>query len=925
MAARGLLGRESELRQVEGFLDRATNGHAVLVIEGEAGIGKTSLWTETVRRAAELGVQVYSCRPASAEAKLSFSALADLLERVPEEAFASLPDPQRHAVEVALLRTPPRRGTADARAAATAVRSLMTSLADASPVLVAIDDAQWLDVSSARAVDFALRRVGDVPVSLLVARRTGASDGAARLENALADADVVPIGPLSLGATHELLKRRLGTSIPRRLLVRVHETAGGNPFFALEVGRVVVERDNRASDPLPVPDDLAELVLRRVRRLRPSTQEALLVVAAAGQPDARLLAAVLDDASDALDEAKDAGLLREDGHRFAPSHPLYGAAVYSAASRRRRREVHQRLAEVVREPEERARHLALAAAGPDASVVAALRSAADAAQARGALDAAAELVDLALRLTPDDATDTAPELRLELGVLLRLTGDVQRARTIFEELAAEASGVRRARAFIELAAVLYWAEGAVAAVDCLDHALLAAHDVPMIQAKAHADIGAYCDFDLEKADRHAQIALRLCEEAGERADLFVQAEALSVSARCGLMLGRGLRHDDIARAIEIERVAIESEPSVAVVGRATTSSGQWLRYVDDFAGARARLENARREALEEGDESALPNILQHLAQTELWSGNWGLAVNYADSACEIAAQLGLHFGGPSAAQALVDAHVGKVDRARETATGGFDIVKLNPLAAPLYLRVLGFLELSLDDPGAAAPLLTSALQHLDEVRILEPGVLRIHGDAVEALVGVGDLERAEGVLVPWEKQGQRIGLAWSLAVSARCRGLLEAARGRSGDALETLDRALVEHANLPMPFELGRTLLAKGQVERRAKQRAAAKESLAAALDTFEHLGAPLWAEKARAELARVGLRRSAEELTEGERRVAELTASGLTNREVAARLYMSPKTVEANLARVYRKLGIHSRAELGARLAGAGDSEPQT
>jgi DNA-binding CsgD family transcriptional regulator len=181
------------------------------------------------------------------------------------------------------------------------------------------------------------------------------------------------------------------------------------------------------------------------------------------------------------------------------------------------------------------------------------------------------------------------------------------------------------------------------------------------------------------------------------------------------------------------------------------------------------------------------------------------------------------------------------------------------------------------------------------------------------------------VLEQWEAQAQRVDIPWSLATSARCRALLEAGRGRLDDALAATDEALATHARLPMPFELARTLLVRGQIERRSKHKAAAKQSLERALAIFEELGAPLWAEKARGELARIGLRRSPDGLTEAERRVAELAASGLTNREVAAQLFMSPKTVEANLSRAYRKLGIHSRAELGARLASVGGSSPQT
>jgi DNA-binding CsgD family transcriptional regulator len=847
---------------------------------------------------------------------LSFSALSDLLEPVPSDVFAALPDPQRRALEVALLRVSPPTAAIDVRAVAVAVRSMLALLADTSPVLVAIDDVQWLDATSARALDFALRRIADAPVSVLASRRSGAQQGRSTLAAALSDAQIIDLGPLSLAAIHEVLKRRLRRALPRPLLLRVHETAGGNPFFALEIARVVIDAEVAPAEPLPLPADLSQLVLRRVRRVRPATRDVLLAVAVAAQPTVAVIAAAVEaDAEAALAEAEEAGLLEQRRGSLGFAHPLYAAAVYSSASPQRRREVHRRIAEAVGNQEERARHLALGTAGPDEAVASILEEASAAATVRGALDAAVELQEFAVKLTPNDLDDKTNERTLELAELLRLTGDTARARKVLDDLVERSSGILKARALVDLAAARYWTEGALAAVECCERALRAARRAPALKARAHADLAVYCDFDLERSYRHARAALRLFRQHGDSGDPHAHAEALSIACRGSLMLGRGLPLDDLDQAIELEARASQTEPSRAVAGRITTISGQWLRYVDNFAGARARLEEARRQALEEGDESALPNILAHLAQTELWSGNWPLAAQYAEESYDIAEQVGLTFGVLAAFRAQVDAHLGRIDRARQTAVEGLEVARRTPLAAPLYLRVLGFLDLSLGEFDAAARQLTRALQDMTEVRILEPGVLRIHADAVEALVTVGDLDRADAVLIPWEKQARRIDLAWSLATSARCRSLLEAAGGKTDAALDSIESALAQHQRLPMPFELARTLLVKGEIERRAKHKADAKESLERALVTFDELGAPLWAKRATEELQRIGLRRAGDGLTEGERRVAELAASGLTNREVAAQLFMSPKTVEANLARAYRKLGIRSRAQLGARL----------
>jgi DNA-binding CsgD family transcriptional regulator len=350
--------------------------------------------------------------------------------------------------------------------------------------------------------------------------------------------------------------------------------------------------------------------------------------------------------------------------------------------------------------------------------------------------------------------------------------------------------------------------------------------------------------------------------------------------------------------------------------RVAIQLGQWMKYVDDFAGSRSRLEEGLSAAAQEGDESAVPNALMHLAQLECWSGNWSLALRYAEESFDLAEQLGQTFGGPPAYRALVDAHVGNVDRARATVTERLEIVEQNPVAAPLYLRVLGFLELSLGNAADAERHLSRALELIKSIGILEPGVFRVHADLVEALIRVGSLDRADKVLGEFEERAQVSRLPWSQATSARCRGLLHAARGDLDAAEHSLAGALHEHERLSMPFERARTLLALGLLQRRKNERRRAHETLEQALAIFEELGAPLWAERTRRELRPVGGRPTDRDaLTPAEQRVAELAASGLTNREVAAMLFISPKTVEATLARVYRKLKIRSRAELGAHI----------
>jgi DNA-binding CsgD family transcriptional regulator len=230
--------------------------------------------------------------------------------------------------------------------------------------------------------------------------------------------------------------------------------------------------------------------------------------------------------------------------------------------------------------------------------------------------------------------------------------------------------------------------------------------------------------------------------------------------------------------------------------------------------------------------------------------------------------------------------------------------------------VLGFLELSLSNPSAAMTHLEPALEYLDTLGAAEPGIILCIPDAVEALVALGRVDDAEPLVEKLQEQGLRLDRPWALTTAERCRGLVLAARGDLLGGLDALERALVEHRRLPQPFELGRTLLVLGELQRRARQRRAARETIHRALAIFDELGAPLWSQRARRELGRIGGRSAAgDELTPSERRIAELVAEGKTNKEVAAILVLAERTVESALTQMYRKLEVRSRTELAHKL----------
>ena len=895
----GPIGREPEIAVIGNFVASDEAGFAALEIVGEAGIGKTTLWQAAVQRAGELGLPVLSARPAESEARLSFAGLTDLLASVDPDVLAALPAPQAEALDVALLRAdvsrPPGR-----RLVGTALQSVLRELASGGPVLVAVDDAHWLDPPSGSALEFALRRLDDRPVRLVVSRRADST----RPDFVGAHAHRLEVGPLSVAALQRIISERLGVTFSRPTLVHLTETSRGNAFFALEIARLLARGDMQpTTGRLPVPEDVRTLAADRIASLPAATRDTLLLTAALAHPDA----AAVDIST--LAPAEEAGLVSigVDGV-ITFTHPLFASAVYGSASARARSDVHRALADVVGDPEQRARHLALASTAPDETTARVLRSAAQAARARGAPEAAAELVELALQLTLA-GSPSSTSLRLELADHLYLAGDFQRAAVVLEELVKTLPvGDTRASALLSLAEIDYWREGESAAVRLTESALRDAVD-PHLRARVLASFAMYAaSSELPRAAEAARESLEILG-AHPNADPALLATALSARVRADLFLGDGLNREDAERALELEA----AEPPAAVDARVPFKLGQWLRYVDDFAGARGYLEHAERAALDEGDEASLANILLNRTLLECWSGNWSVAAALGERTQELFRLTGISVQASNVWRAYVDAHYGRVDEVRAAVLAAGDVRE--PSGRMLWARALGLAELAAGDARAAAPHLAAAVEALAEMGFREPAVWRLIGDAVEAALGAADVERAEALVVEFEKSAARSQIPWSLAVSARCRALLLAAEGEPERAVALLERALVDHERCPMPFELARTLLAYGQVLRRLKQKRLARDALSRAVGIFDELGALPWAPRAREEHRRTAVRAAPEELSATELQIARLAASGLTNDAIAAAAFVSRKTVEANLGRAYRKLGIRSRAQLARAL----------
>ena len=908
----GVVGREAELAAIDAFVEAVARGRGVLALEGEAGAGKTTLWRAALERAEAARFTVLSCVPAAGEAALSWAGLTDLLADVPDEVLAALPEPQRRALEVVLLRSAPEGTPPDARTVSVATLSVARSLASSSPVVVAVDDAQWLDPPTAAALEFAVRRLDRERVGILTAVRLG--DGPVATFDRVAgdDRTAVAVGPLSVGALHELLKRRLGHSFLRPTLLRIEQASGGNPFYALEIAReLLVVGEPPTGDRLPVPRDLRTLVAERLRRLPAATREALLVASTLSTPSVELV----DE--EALLPAEEADVARVDERgRVRFTHPLFASAVYSGASGAARRRVHRRLAGLVEGAEERARHLALATVEPDEDVAAALEEGAAAARAHGAWGSGARLLERARELTPPARREDALRRGVRAALHHLHEGDRVRAGTLLRELLADAPpGRLRADALRLLAEVAYndgsYPEAARLFAEVLKHT-----EDPRHASTAELGLAfvTTMTWDLAAGAEHARRALDWAERAGDDA---LVAEALSGGTMIDFFAGRG---PDWARAERAHALEDESR-DIPMQARPSSMLALLPLFVGRFGEAREQLLAVRARAAERGEEQDLAFFLSWLVWLETATGSFAAAAALAEEAQLLATLTasGLTRAWVLAHRGLLRAHVGDLDGARaDCAEATVRADEASAVAAiPWIVAGRCLAELAAGDAEAAWDAAATAVEVVEAVGVPEPGIAIFLPSALEAMVATGRLERAGTLLETFERRARRLDRVWALATGARCRGLLLAARGDLPGAEAALQEALVEHARLEMPFERARTLLCLGRVQRRGNERKQARAALGEALEVFETLGAPVWAEQARAEILRIGVRRAPSELTENERAVAELAATGLTNREIAARLFVSRRTVEANLARAYAKLGIRSRAELGARMAG--------
>src|SRR6266702_6934256 len=924
-----VLGRDRELQAASAFLEAMVRGPAGLVFAGEPGIGKTTLWMGALERARERSLMVLSARPVAAEARLAFGALADLLEPVADEVLARLPEPQRRALSVALLREDPGGRRLDQRAVGAATVTVLTALARTAPVMVAIDDLQWLDRSSARVLAFAARRLGRLPVGLLACERIGADRKFGQeIEEALPKGQVarLVLEPLGVAVLRRIVEVRLGRPLSRRALVRIGQAAGGNPFFAVEIARSLPDNPDPGLAVLPLPDSLRALVGARVAALPERVRQALLAAAVLRSPTVELVAAGMGGTADgsrrAFDRAGAAGIVEVGESHVRFTHPLFAAGVYSSAKPWERRQAHRRLAAVLDDVEERAWHLALAAEGADAELAGALDSAAEHARARGAPEAAFELTEQALSLTPPGRVAEVQRRSIQAAEYHYHAGELGRARELLDAVLEQVRAGRvRADALRLLGEILYHEQSFPEAVRLFGQALEhSSGDAVLASAlELHLTYAANAAGDFAGSEPHARWALVLSEQVGDKPRL---AEAIAVSIMTGYMLGRGLDEAGLERTLKLgdqqRQTAVEMRPSL-IAGLLMLYEGRLERACQLLGGLRQRI-------LDRGEESDLAYVSGCLGWAECWRGRLDAVAAYADEAVQTASRTGMDSMRCAvlALGSVPAAYAGDAEAARSMASEALTLAAATGYRiGSIWARwALAVLSLSLQEPAAADAALAPLTALVEREGVAEPVRVMFLADAIEALIALGQLDRAGRLTAMLEQAARRLQRGWAIAQAERCRALLLAARGDLAAAAKAAGAALRRAERLELRLELARALLVAGEIERRSRRKRSASEMLGRALEIFEVAGAHLWAQRTRAELDRAAARRTGDGLTDSEKLVANLAASGLTNRQVAAQLFMSPKTVEANLARVYRKLGIRTRAELGARLAGA-EREP--
>ncbi|MFI9154284.1 AAA family ATPase [Streptomyces sp. NPDC053367] len=916
-----VIGREELFAAAREQLGR---GGSVL-LHGPAGIGKSTVLRALAAEYGRTARTVLRCSATESESHLPFLALADLLGLVLHEVSDQLPAAQRTALESALTGRGESSLQRDGLALRLAVLSVLRALAAEGPVLVVADDLQWLDSASAELLGFAARRLGDFPVQILCAVRTDGQEYDRQLRATPPETLALRLGPLTRAQVAALLDQG-GYELPRSTVRDIHRTSGGNPLFALELGRALAESATppRPGEPLPVPTSLRALVLSRLEMLSEEARATLLVASAGARPTLALLhAAGRENAEAETAQAAALGLLatEPEGPAVRFAHPLISAALYAEAPAQSRRAAHAALSTAAFDPIERARHLALATTGTDPEVAARLGEAAALARDRGAPSVAASLGLLAARHTPAGMVPSPDTRRLQAAEDALTAGEVDLARDIARDVLTRATASSdRVRAWMVVIEAAGQALGDVDAV--FPQALADAGDDPRLLAQVHYQLawrGLVVVGDFAEARQEAEHAAELAARAGDRRTELL---ALSFQAQTETLMGHPNAPQTIKRALREPQ-----DPQVACHHNgAGAARFRWLIMSDQLAEARATVTALLREARRRGNVESEVHFVRSLAETELRSGNCGRALDLARESLRLARDCGLGEGASAMFTSLAEASGGDAELALGLAREAVGHAEEDgdPMYLSLALGALGHAQfVTQDAPGAVASL--RRVRQLEEsLGVTDPARGRWQGNLAEALVLVGETAEAQEVIDVTREQALRLGRESVLAVLDRAEALVRAARGEREAAVAQLTSVQDRLAKLGFGLEEARAAFALARLRtgrpgptsydeaerlfRRCRALPWLKQVEAAAQASPVEVSAPA---PAPAEVdALAGL-------ASMERQVAALVMEGATNREIAGRLFISVKTVEATLTRVYRKLGIRSRVDIVRLAAG--------
>ena len=903
-----LHGRHEECAAIDRLLAAAGGQRSgALVVRGEVGVGKSALLAYAADRAAA-SMRVLWGSGVESESELAFAALHQLVRPVLDH-VERLPGPQATALQGAFgLAT--TQGT-NRFLIGVGVLSLLAEVAEARPLLCLVDDAQWLDQPSADALSFAARRLEAEGVVCLFAAR---DDDV----HAFAAPGIPELGLNGLDADNAgaLLAERFPAGLAPEVRDRLITATQGNPLALLELS-ASLDADQLASraplpDPLPVSAGVEQVFLERVRRLPGSTQTLLLAVAAEETGDPAVIfraGRALGTGVQAFEMAETAGLVRIADGRIRFHHPLVRSAVYRGATFDQRQAIHQALAAAlpgVEHADRRAWHRAAAAMEPDPEVADELERSAERARRRSGYAAAARALERAAELTPAekprsrrlaDAADAAwlaGQPDRALGLLDRAAAGVTEPRLRAD--VAHLRGVIELRRGVPADAFTVLAAGS-AEVAPLDPVKALAMLLPASEAASYA----------------GDVALTI--EVARRAAALPRGEQRTDQFTLDMLVGIGsILEGDTARGAPLLREAIMLAQTFDDPSR-LGFAGAAARYLGDDTATHHFYARAVARARATGELVLLPYLLESLAVAEVDAGRYTAATASASEGLRLARETGQESSvcRNLSTLALLGAMQGREDACRSYAAEALEraVPRGLRLQAASATWALALLDLAFSRPAEALALLTT-LAAGSETGHPIIALLSVP-DLVEAAVHADQTERGQTAMAGFEQWAAHTGPPWALALVPRCRGLLSA--GAAAD--RHFAEALRLHGPSSRPFDRARTQLLYGEALRRARRRIDAREHLRAAFTTFEQLGASPWAERARAELrasgetARQRNPSTLDQLTPQELQIVRFVGEGATNREVAAQLFLSPRTIDYHLRQVFTKLGITSRSEL--------------